>query len=78
MLLGDTGLEPSIPSGCADNDLGKPEKQGGAESGAIKAETPPDDPDLASVVTAWPTLPDHIRSTILTLVKNSRQEERGA
>ena len=32
-------------------------------------ETVSDDPDLAAVVTAWPTLSEHIRATIRTLVE---------
>jgi hypothetical protein len=33
---------------------------------------PPNDPDLAAVVTAWPTLPDAIRAGILAMVKVAR------
>jgi hypothetical protein len=30
------------------------------------------DPDLARVVEAWPTLPDHIRAAILALASTAR------
>jgi hypothetical protein len=30
------------------------------------------DPDLARIVEAWPTLPDHIRAAILALIVTAR------
>jgi len=30
------------------------------------------DPDLASVVEAWPKLPEHIKSAITTMVESSK------
>jgi hypothetical protein len=43
--------------------------EGGAESGAVAAETRPIDPDFAALIDAWPTLPQAIRAGILALVR---------
>jgi integrase len=58
--VGATGLE--TPTKSAGNTLVS--ETGGAESGAI-------DPDLAAVLTAWPTLPEHARRAVLAVVKAS-------
>ena len=60
--MGDTGLEQTPLAGPKT-----PISQtGGAKSGAL------DDriyPDLAEIVKAWPELPEHIKASILALVK---------
>jgi hypothetical protein len=32
-------------------------------------------PDLTQVIKAWPTLPDHIRQAVMTIVKSAIQQE---
>jgi hypothetical protein len=44
-------------------------QEGGAESGAESAKTPPIDPDLAEVIKAWPALPIAVRAGILAMVR---------
>jgi hypothetical protein len=43
--------------------------QGGAESGALALTNHAIDPALASVIRAWPTLPEAIRAGILAMVR---------
>jgi hypothetical protein len=42
---------------------------GGAESGAPATQTAPIDAGLASVIDAWPALPNAIRAGILAMVR---------
>jgi hypothetical protein len=59
--MGGTGLENT-----ADSSGKTPiSETGGAESGAVSAELPP---DLAKIVAAWPNLPEPIRRAMLALV----------
>ena len=44
------------------------EGQGGAKTGAPAPKPLPLDPDLAHLVAAWATLPEHIRSAIRALL----------
>ena len=41
----------------------------GAESGALGSEIDVVDPDLAEVVRAWPTLPETVRASVVTMVR---------
>jgi len=54
------------------------EKRLGLPLGASQPPTGPQaalpDPDLAAVVEAWPTLPEGVRQTILTVVRAHRAE----
>jgi hypothetical protein len=50
--------------------------QGGAESGALSSDFAPGgapltvtDPDLAAVVSAWPTLPDATRRQVVAMIR---------
>ncbi len=36
----------------------------------------PDDPDLAAIIEAWPTLPEGVRQGILTLIRASGEQRR--
>jgi len=75
--IGDTGLEhPPLALTKSAISAG-----GGAKSGAHDAPKPISNPELESVIEAWPTLPEHIKVTIKTLVKSfkvtQRQEKGG-
>jgi len=48
---------------------------GGAESGALGADAPCEDPDLAAVVTAWSELPEAVRVGILAMVRAAGTSE---
>ena len=59
------GLE-SHASSCRNTHVAG---QGGAKSGAVERENVPIDPDLASVIDAWHTLPPDTRTAILAIVE---------
>jgi hypothetical protein len=44
---------------------------GGANSGALDAPRKFQDPELSQIVAAWPTLPEHVKSAILKMVKEA-------
>jgi hypothetical protein len=46
-------------------------RAGGAESGAVHNQHPAADTNLATVVEAWPRLPEAIRAGILAMVRSS-------
>jgi hypothetical protein len=52
-----------------DNDLGNSTNESGAKSGALGAESTPIDPDLATIIDAWPTLPEAVRQQVVGFVK---------
>jgi hypothetical protein len=43
----------------------------GAKSSALDAWRKFHDPDLSQIVAAWPTLPEHVKSAILKMVKKA-------
>ena len=43
--------------------------QTGTELGALLGVLESDHPELAAIISAWPYLPEHIRQTIITLIK---------
>jgi hypothetical protein len=47
--------------------------KGGAESGALDAPSPALDPPLASLIDAWPKLPEAIRTAMLALAEMGRR-----
>ncbi len=63
--VAEMGLEP--PPKSSGNPGCRPE--GGAESGAVGAQSAPFPPDLAAVVAVWPTLPEATRRQVIGLVK---------
>jgi hypothetical protein len=75
--MGDTGLEPVTPanntprSRLRQGRFSKITVEGDAKSDARAAPNPVHDSDLAQVVKAWPTLPEHIKLVIRALVENS-------
>jgi hypothetical protein len=48
---------------------------GSAKSDAHDAPKPIQDSTLAKIIDAWPTLPEHIKATIKTLIEIPRQEK---
>lgn len=73
--MGDEGLEPPPPN--TGNTAIRPE--GGAKSGALGArEAPTDDPELAEVVAAWPTLPEGVKAGILAAVRAAADTKKGS
>ena len=63
--MGRTGLEHLAKTTGKTSDS----KAGGAESGAVADELAPIDPDVRRIIEAWPTLPKHLRQSILALVQ---------
>jgi hypothetical protein len=59
------GIEPHQRS-CEDSAVRSP---GGAKSGALTPEKPTIDPALATLIDAWPTLPEAIRAGILAMIR---------
>ena len=60
----DRGLEPfAFP--CGNRVF---LRQGGAKSGAVGAEMPPDDPRLLRIASAWSRLPEVIRSAMVAVL----------
>lgn len=58
--VGDTGFEPPA------NSSGKTEL--GDVGGAVSAENGPLEPDLATIIEAWPRLPESIKADISAMV----------
>jgi hypothetical protein len=63
--MAEAGVEHSAKS--PGNTQGSAES--GAESGALCIRGLSFGPDLASVINAWPSLPDAIRADILAIVR---------
>jgi hypothetical protein len=63
--VGDEGLEPTAKS-PGNRGVGV---QSGAECGAPDSPKTPFDPELASVVDAWPKLPDAIKAGIVAMIR---------
>src|SRR5262245_36308752 len=62
---GEDGIRTSSQISTKTVDFG----QGGAKSGALAPESTSIDPPLATIIDAWPTLPDAIRAGILAMVR---------
>ncbi len=43
-------------------------RQSGAESGALGARNPPGDPRLATIIDAWPTLPEVVKDGMVGMI----------
>jgi len=43
--------------------------EGGAECGALGAQTGQIDPDLQAIIERWPTLPEPIKAGILAMIR---------
>jgi hypothetical protein len=48
---------------------------GGAESGAVGADSGPIDPDLAVIIDAWPTLPEAVRRKVVEMVAQAGRRD---
>jgi hypothetical protein len=51
-----------------DNELGNPAQVSAAAGAAIEGNSAPIDPDLMTVVAAWPKLPKAVRQQVVALV----------
>ena len=63
------GFEPPAVSACNDKDLQIPAKTGGAESGALSADSAPMPPDVADLAARLAALPADVRATILATIR---------
>jgi hypothetical protein len=59
------GIEPTAIS----KEYNTLPAKGGAESGALNLIKPSIDPDLASLINAWPKLAEPIRAGILAMIR---------
>ena len=66
------GLEPSDVTSSENTDLRQTPNQRAAKSAAVGDDLPPIDPELASVIGAWPTLPPAIREAILAMLRAAK------
>ena len=78
--MGRTGLEPNGLNNCIDSELCQSSKSGGAESGAVSANSilpaPLLDSDLQLVVASWADLTEGMKAGIL-VIGNWRVDELG-
>ncbi len=58
------GVNPLKNNDCGDSARGR-----AAEAGAVAADSPPLDPDLARLIEAWPYLPEPVRAGIVGIVR---------
>ena len=65
-----TGFEPGDVTPSESTDLRQTPNQRAAECAAVGDDLPPIDPDLASVIEAWGTLPADTRAAILAIVSD--------
>jgi hypothetical protein len=72
--MGVTGFEPISIITFPGNTLRQSAVSSGAESGAV----PENPPDLARLIAAWPTLPEHARTTILTILEAGKANRKAA
>ena len=82
------GVEPADVTRCADKDLQNPPAEGGAECGALSADSgpavpisdPPSlPPDVADLARRLAALPEAVRAEIVAMVKaadQARPQER--
>lgn len=75
--VGDEGLEPDSRSGLRNNDLGKSGNRFGTDSGTVQDETGTMPPDLAIVVSAWPSLSEGDRKAVLEIVREAAARVQG-
>ena len=66
--MGVTGLELDRGNRFETSGFGDTAGCSAAESGAVVADSPTSDPDLARVVEAWADLPESLRAGIVAMV----------
>ena len=73
LLVWPCARERKKYQGVEQTPLGTPEtpisQDVRTESGTLKAENIPSDPDLLLLTERWPKLPEHIKAAIMALVK---------
>ncbi len=69
--MGHTGLEPGSVSARKDKGLEESANGGAAKCAANADDSAPIDPDLASLIDAWPKLVETTKTRILGIVEGS-------
>jgi hypothetical protein len=64
----DLNLRPENHNSIPANKLQENQK-------AALAKNCQNDPDLKQIITAWPELPEHIKTTIKTLIDSAKQKK---
>ena len=75
--MGRVGVEPDTTpvnlTACKNSNLEKSASDGktdsAAKSGAVQTDITNFEPDLTTVINAWPNLPEHIRAAVMALVR---------
>jgi len=70
------GPELGSVTDCKDNKLQKSQIPGGAESGAFSGTNAKISPDLARLIEAWPTLPAHIKQSIIAFIEIAQSKKK--
>jgi hypothetical protein len=76
-LVSKTSVPPTQPSAAAST-CENPAAELGAFLGALAEQLVPTAPNLAAVLTAWPTLPEPLKAGIAAMVKAASATERPA
>jgi len=66
---GDEGYR-TIRDSASKTPISPEETKNGTQDGTPKGENTPLDPDLAFIHDRWPRLPEHIKQSILALVRS--------
>jgi hypothetical protein len=66
--LAQLATEPTPSNPCKISEIQISTKGDTADSPAVDVGNSPADPDLQSVINAWPTLPDSVRAAIRAIV----------
>ena len=68
------GIEPATDP-CKHKDLQKTIDEKAPKSADLGAKSNHIPPELASIIDAWPSLPEHIKAAIKALVQTHSREE---
>ena len=83
-MVRSRGVEPADVTPCADKGLQNPPAEGGAECGALSADSGPAapaaapidlPPDVADLARRLAALPEAVRASLLAAVKAARRED---
>jgi hypothetical protein len=71
LQVAEAGIEPDSVSGDAASGLRQSQSQSGTESGTVGGDSAQLDPDLATLVVAWPSLPETTRQSIVAMIRGA-------